>query len=224
VGLENDGSNTEGDFYEGCYILGIQYRTGAAEVSAITSVVQRWTVQVEGDDETTKEDCSIRALCMLAVEFEDVRLRPCTRKWPRPVVAVDREKNHRDERRNSQIDASEKSKRTSKHTKNEDLSNVELTTHESHRKLRPASDVLKRLKHDRTLNIDKFKVGYVDRHTDEMQEKPAMAWVRDTTDEEWIPEHRIVYFKRCSANGDEQMMWDKVSKVDRIFKDSGNNE
>jgi hypothetical protein len=218
VGPENDGSNVEGNFYEGFYVLGMQHRNEAVELAATTSIVQRWTVQVEGDSETNKEGCFIRAVCMLAEEFEDVKLRTCTRRWPRPVVAIDHEKMTRDTWEDSQINGTQKSKRNLKnHKKSKDLSNAELTSHESNRRLRPASDVLKRLKHDRSLNIDEFKVGYVDRHTDKIQEKPAMAWVRDTTDEEWIPEHRIVYFKRCLTSGEEQLMWDKASKVDRIF-------
>jgi hypothetical protein len=221
VGLENDGI-IEGDFYEGCYVVGLYRLNEIPESSATESIAQRWAVQVEGDNETTKEDCSIRAVCMLAKEFENMKLRRCTRQWPRPVVAADPEKNHRDKEVDLGADCVNRSKKASKHQKSEELNKVEISSHEPHRKLRTASDVLKRLKHDRSLNIDEFKVGYVDRHTDRIQEKPATAWVRETTDEEWIPEHRIVYFKRVSRNGEEQLMWDKASKIDRIFKESGN--
>ena len=76
---------------------------------------------------------------------------------------------------------------------------------------------MSRLRHDPSFNIDEYKVGYEDRHTDVIQEKPVAAWVRETTDDLFIPEHRIRWFKRCPVNGGEVLVWDKVLKIDRIF-------
>jgi hypothetical protein len=176
VDLENDGMN-EGGFYEGCYVVGLYRLNETPELPATASVAQRWTVQVEGDNETTKDDCSIRTECMLARQFEDMKLRPCTRQWPRPVVAVDSEKIIRGKHDHWPADSIEKSKKGSKLQKREEMNEMEFSSQESHRKLRPASDVLKRLKHDRSLNIDEFKVGYVDRHTDKVLDPRAQDCV-----------------------------------------------
>ena len=45
------------------------------------------------------------------------------------------------------------------------------------------------------------------------------AWkggVADFTDEEWIPQHRIMYFRK---KGDEEgrRIWDRATRLDRLF-------
>lgn len=45
------------------------------------------------------------------------------------------------------------------------------------------------------------------------------AWkggVADVTDEEWIPQHRIMYFRK---KGDEEgrRVWDRATRLDRLF-------
>lgn len=45
------------------------------------------------------------------------------------------------------------------------------------------------------------------------------AWkggVADFTDEEWIPQHRIMYFRK---KGDEEgrRVWDRATRLDRLF-------
>lgn len=47
----------------------------------------------------------------------------------------------------------------------------------------------------------------------------ASAWkggVADVTDEEWIPQHRIMYFRK---KGDEEgeKVWDRATRLDRLF-------
>jgi uncharacterized protein (UPF0248 family) len=82
------------------------------------------------------------------------------------------------------------------------------------RKLRPALDVLSRLKHDSALDLDDYVVGYTDRHAG-IQEKAAGEWVSESTDEEWIPQGRIQYFKRVS---DGKRVWDRATKYDCVFR------
>lgn len=81
-------------------------------------------------------------------------------------------------------------------------------------KLRPAMDVLSRLKHDPTFDLDDYVVGYTDRHAG-IQEKAAGMWVSESTDEEWIPQGRIQYFRRVS---DGKKVWDRAIKYDGVFK------
>ena len=40
--------------------------------------------------------------------------------------------------------------------------------------------------------------------------------VADVTDEEWIPQHRIMYFRK---KGDEvgRRVWDRATRLDRLF-------
>ena len=92
-------------------------------------------------------------------------------------------------------------------------------TQNSKPSLRPAKDILSRIRHDPALNESDFIVGYIDRHAPEMMEMDVSAWkggVADVTDEEWIPQHRIMYFRK---KGDEEgrRVWDRATRLDRLF-------
>ena len=67
-------------------------------------------------------------------------------------------------------------------------------------------------------------MGYIDRFGG-IQELPVSQWIRESTDEEWIPQHRIRYFKRTclvsNAAGveesQEDIVWHRDERVDRVF-------
>lgn len=91
-----------------------------------------------------------------------------------------------------------------------------------HPPLRPANDILSRIRHDPALDVADFVVGYQDRHADVM-ELPVAEWKGggDTTEEEFIPQHRILYFRR---KGDEKRIWDRKERVDLLFGSGHGNE
>ncbi|KAI1143143.1 hypothetical protein F5Y05DRAFT_143909 [Hypoxylon sp. FL0543] len=80
-------------------------------------------------------------------------------------------------------------------------------------KFRSASDVLNRLRWDQAIDSSDYMVGYEDRFSGVM-ERSVDSWKSETTHEEFIPEHRIVYFKRKS---DGAVVWDKEERRDEIF-------
>ncbi|KAI0834085.1 hypothetical protein F5Y06DRAFT_178336 [Hypoxylon sp. FL0890] len=80
-------------------------------------------------------------------------------------------------------------------------------------KFRSAGDVLNRLRWDQAMDSSDYTVGYEDRFSGVM-ERPVDSWKSETTHEEFIPEHRIVYFKRKS---DGVIVWDKEQRKDEIF-------
>ena len=82
--------------------------------------------------------------------------------------------------------------------------------------LRPAKDILSRIRHDPALEECDFIVGYHDRHADVM-EMDVSAWKGggDVTDEEWIPQHRILYFRKKGEDG--LRIWDRAARLDRLF-------
>ena len=85
--------------------------------------------------------------------------------------------------------------------------------------LRPAKDILSRIRHDPSLNEADFVVGYIDRHAPEMMEMDVSAWkggVADVTDEEWIPQHRIMYFRK-KEDDEGRRVWDRATRLDRLF-------
>ncbi|KAL8828731.1 MAG: hypothetical protein Q9191_002417 [Dirinaria sp. TL-2023a] len=94
--------------------------------------------------------------------------------------------------------------------------------------LRPAQDILARLRHDPQLSSQSFTVGYIDRHSPQIMELPLSSWKGgDVTDEEFIPQHRILWFKRDS---DGKKVWDRRERLDIIFgsglskKDDGHKD
>lgn len=80
-------------------------------------------------------------------------------------------------------------------------------------KLRPASDVMNRLRWDDSMDSNDFVVGYEDRFAG-IKEKELAEWKSEQTDEEFIPQHRIAYFKRRS---DGVVVWDRGMRVDLVF-------
>jgi uncharacterized protein (UPF0248 family) len=83
----------------------------------------------------------------------------------------------------------------------------------SSNKLRPASDILSRLRWDPDLDSSDYVVGYIDRFLG-TKEQGVEMWKREQTDEEFIPQHRIVYFKRKSDN---VRVWDRETRSDLVF-------
>ena len=83
--------------------------------------------------------------------------------------------------------------------------------------LRPAKDILSRFRHDPALDESEYIIGYHDRHADVM-EMPVAAWkgLSDFTDEEWIPQHRILYFRK-KGDEDGRKVWDRAARLDRVF-------
>eukprot|EP00056_Hartaetosiga_gracilis_P011024 m.165052 g.165052 ORF g.165052 m.165052 type:complete len:238 (+) comp13432_c1_seq1:299-1012(+) len=85
------------------------------------------------------------------------------------------------------------------------------------KKLRPADDVINRLRWDSGINTADVIVGYEDRFTG-IQERGfnAFNWVDDLATLSHlavaIPRHRIVYFKYRGVE-----IWNRTTRVDRIF-------
>ncbi|KAM0438891.1 hypothetical protein ACHAPT_001652 [Fusarium lateritium] len=80
-------------------------------------------------------------------------------------------------------------------------------------KFRTAADVLNRLRWDTGFDANDFIVGYEDRFLGP-RERAVEQWKSEQTDEEFIPQHRILYFKRKS---DGVIVWERRSRIDDIF-------
>lgn len=66
---------------------------------------------------------------------------------------------------------------------------------------------------DPSLDSGDFIVGYEDRFAGAM-EKALDTWKSEQTDEEFIPQHRILYFKRRS---DATIVWERRTRIDLLF-------
>jgi uncharacterized protein (UPF0248 family) len=94
--------------------------------------------------------------------------------------------------------------------------NEEVST-QSPVKLRPASDVLSRLRWDPEIDSNDFVVVYLDRFAG-FKDIPLDQWKSDTSDDEFIPQHRIAAFKQRSTG---EIVWHRAEKIDKIFRGDG---
>lgn len=86
-------------------------------------------------------------------------------------------------------------------------------------KLRPASDVLNRLRWDPNLDPAEYIIGYEDRFLG-AKETSLEKWKTEQTDEEFIPQHRILYFRRKfndEGDGKGELVWERATRIDGIF-------
>lgn len=86
-------------------------------------------------------------------------------------------------------------------------------------KLRPASDVLSRLRWDPNLDPSEYIIGYEDRFLG-AKEISLEKWKTEQTDEEFIPQHRILYFRRKfndEGDGKGEIVWERATRVDKLF-------
>ncbi|KAI1356585.1 hypothetical protein F5Y01DRAFT_81065 [Xylaria sp. FL0043] len=80
-------------------------------------------------------------------------------------------------------------------------------------KFRSSADVINRIRWDPNMDSGDYIVGYEDRFLG-TRERALDAWKSEQTDEEFIPQHRILYFKRKS---DGVTVWDRKERRDTVF-------
>ncbi|PLB44614.1 hypothetical protein P170DRAFT_339583, partial [Aspergillus steynii IBT 23096] len=85
-------------------------------------------------------------------------------------------------------------------------------------RLRPAADIINRIIWDSNYDSANYIIGYEDRFEGRL-EVGIGSWKKESTDEEFIPQHRVLYIKRKS---DGEIMWDRRRRIDKLFL-SGNS-
>ncbi|KAK9388694.1 hypothetical protein V1515DRAFT_597722 [Lipomyces mesembrius] len=84
---------------------------------------------------------------------------------------------------------------------------TQVKSHEPSVKLRPAKDVIKKLKYDPSYDPDDYVVGYIDRKAG-ILEKSISSW------ENFDQEDLIAHFRQVS---EDRIVWDRSKKIDRLF-------
>ena len=51
---------------------------------------------------------------------------------------------------------------------------------------------------------------------------PVSNWIFESTHEDWIPQHRIRYFKVAREGGRDEVVWDRDNRVDKFFAAGAN--
>ncbi|KAH7360575.1 hypothetical protein BKA65DRAFT_188722 [Rhexocercosporidium sp. MPI-PUGE-AT-0058] len=203
------------------YIMGIKAAKADSETQGeLESVVDSWTHTLVSREDFDGSSCFVSANLLDSSEMTGTFINSTESFRRNPISGP---------KRNEVTVESPKSNNTPKKNKKKlqeklQQQKQELSNSGPSSSLRTASDVLSRLKYDpNTFDIDDFKIGYEDRVEGRIKEKPAADWELDTQHDEFIPEHRIQYFKKCPPNGQSpEIMWDKGKRIDRFFN-SGNS-
>ena len=69
-----------------------------------------------------------------------------------------------------------------------------------------------RLRWDADFQTSSYILGYLDRF-EGIKEAAISDWLEESTEEDWIPEHRIKYVK----NTDGEVVWDRHKRIDKVF-------
>lgn len=209
--------------YQGSYLIGLKLMTGSEEKptrdeletvqSNLRAALQQFEQHIHGDEQYYDPSTSwFSALIVKAGDLGDLKLD--NREWG--VYMDGDDESDTDDEEEEQDDAPQlsaernvKAKAKAKRLRPTVVSNPERVG-----KFRTALDVLNRLRWDPHIDSSDFLIGYEDRFLGP-QEKALSAWKSEQTDEEFIPQHRILWFKRQS---DGLIVWHRSQRIDLLFR------
>jgi uncharacterized protein (UPF0248 family) len=76
-----------------------------------------------------------------------------------------------------------------------------------------AIDVLNRIQWDPVYRSEDFVIGHLERF-EGIKEMPLNLWLKESTEEDFIPQHRIKYFKKTPS---EEVVWNRDDRIDKVF-------
>lgn len=219
-------ANDESGDYQGFYLIGLDKlkddMTAEDErimYGTLISTLDRFEEQIRGDKQYFDAQSSwMSASVVKAAEVKSLEID--SREWGEYALGDDESDDEDAEEAahpHTLGDEYEEEyytpkKKVKKHATNQPRSAV-VPKAEGAGKLRAAADVLNRLRWDPSLDSGDYVVGYEDRFLGAM-EKGLDAWKVEQTHEEFIPQHRILYFKRKS---DGVVVWERRTRKDLLF-------
>ncbi|ETS83175.1 hypothetical protein PFICI_05051 [Pestalotiopsis fici W106-1] len=231
--VATDSSDEESD-YQGCYLIGLdrlENRQGQAMSKeelklahgSLVSAAQKFEDQMRADEKYFDAACSwMCAAVVRQSELGDLKLDH--RSWGEYTIGDDESEDEEEEddeededdmtNEESNNDTAAAASSSSKKSKRADKNKVILNTKPTYAgKFRSSADVISRIRWDPGMDSGDYLVGYEDRFLG-IKERALDQWKAEQTDEEFIPQHRIMYFKRVS---DGVLVWDRRSRRDDVF-------
>ncbi|EFX02889.1 duf455 domain containing protein [Grosmannia clavigera kw1407] len=220
-GDEGDGEGddaeigTETTQYQGCYLIGLDLAASLSRddrriaLDTLQSVLSTFERQMRrSGGEYDAQWMWLGVSIASRTDLGDVgRLRLDERAW------YTSEEEEEEEEEIEEEEARPK-KKDKKDKKNKDKDRFKAASQVgTGKKFRSAQDVIKRLRWDPQLDRADYVVRYEDRFVG-AQERPLSAWKSEQTDEEFIPQHRVLYFRRRS---DGAVIWDRRARKDEVF-------
>lgn len=211
---------TDSNDFQGCYLIGLSKAaegnlTGGPEDKqeakrALEKVLDRFLTQLRSDEKNY--DSNTSWIDASLVKRRDVKaLQLDEREWGHYVMNMDSDSEDEQELEEELEEAGE-----AKPQRAIPQRPKPTATPLSSSKLRPASDVLNRLRWDPSLDPSDYIIGYEDRFLG-AKETGLERWKTEQTDEEFIPQHRILYFKKRGEDGGAEVVWERATRIDKIF-------
>lgn len=219
--------DSESKDYHGCYLIGLSWaadstatQTKADRQTAkptLQKTLDRFLTLLRTDDKNYDPSTSWLNVSLASpVQVHGLRLDD--REWGAYAVDLDGDSDDDEEEPEEPeepVDVPPRKKLPSR----SQLAAAPKTTPVAAAKLRPASDVLHRLRWDPALDPADFVIGYEDRFLG-TRETGLERWKTEQTDDEFIPLHRILYFRRRvgeGGSGKGEVVWERATRVDRVF-------
>lgn len=219
----------EAGHYQCCYLIGLGEREddkidGPVMRATILEILGRFEGQIRGDKERFSPQTSWIGTSLATPA--DVRSKVVdSRDWSEYVFTEDVPDDEDgkagqqqppqdpllDENEDEASSSSKKKRQTKPHT-NQPRS-ATAPRREGTGRFRTAQEVLNRLRWDPGLDSADFVVGYEDRFAGAM-EKDLDGWRSEQTDDEFIPQHRVLYFRRKT---DGVKLWERKTRTDLLF-------
>lgn len=215
---DSDADNNGSEYY-GCYLIGLSRPSSAAPSAqeekllakhSLDKVVDRFLTQLKTDERNYDANtCWIDITLVAQKAVQGLRLDD--REWGDYVLDLDVDSDDEDVIDDPSDELPDIATRTIPQRPKPTATPV------SNSKLRPASDVLNRLRWDPALDPADYIVGYEDRFLG-ARETSLESWKTEQTDEEFIPQHRVLYFKkRGGDDGHGEIVWERVTRIDKVF-------
>ncbi|KAI3329217.1 DUF455 domain-containing protein [Xylariaceae sp. AK1471] len=225
--VDEDTSEDETD-YQGYYLIGIDKWEGSngktmsrddmkTALGSLHAALQKFEGQIREDEKYFDPNTSWMSASLIN-RSELGAMRLDNREWGEYTVGDDDFDEEEEEEEDEMLASDDGEQSGLEAFTRRSKSKKAITTNQPTRpaytgKFRSSADVINRIRWDPDMDSDDYIVGYEDRFLG-TKERALDAWKSELTDEEFIPQHRILYFKRKS---DGMIVWDRKERRDTVF-------
>ncbi|KAF2827523.1 hypothetical protein CC86DRAFT_349080 [Ophiobolus disseminans] len=205
--------------YHGCYLIGLSKTSNSTVLKGhedkqlskqtLDKLVDRFVTHLRTDEKNY--NASMSWIDVSLTDPKDVKgMKLDEREWGEYVVDLEPDSDDDEEIDDLSDEMTEPIRRTIPQRPKPTATPVSTS------KLRPASDVLNRLRWDPNLDPADYIIGYEDRFLG-AKEMGLENWKTEQTDEEFIPQHRILYYKKKGDDGQGEVVWERATRIDKVF-------
>ncbi|KAF0643450.1 hypothetical protein FPSE5266_09136 [Fusarium pseudograminearum] len=216
IDVFSGGAGGPGEEYHGCYLIGLAWdgnmsKDDVKEMrTSIQTVLQDFETRIRRDEKYyDAQSCWMSATLARGSDLGDMEVDQSL--WGEFAGDTDDEDSDEELEEEEELDNDEEESKGKGSTHGSRAAVVGKAPGLG--KFRTAADVLNRLRWDTNFDPSDYIVGYEDRFLG-ARERAVEHWKSEQTDEEFIPQHRILYFKR---RADNVIVWERRTRTDDIF-------